>query len=102
MPKNSPKVVSPKANAGVVGNLEQSKPTLKGIVIEKSVTPSKDKSISESPNSKKGRAKPKLIYAVFLNPNKSADIPPRILPIPMAENNRIACHMLLFQEMGMA
>ena len=90
IPKNNAIVVIPKAKQCAFLNFETKRPTVIGIVILYSITPSRESIIIEFPNAKKGKETSKLRMDVFLYPILSAKTPPNILPIPINENSNIA------------
>lgn len=101
VPRKRPIVVKPKARPGVFCKAETSNARVIDMVMLKSATPIREIIIKLSPKSKNGKEPTTEIIAVFLNPILSDKIPPRALPTPIEQYNKIFSKTVLFQEVGM-
>lgn len=102
MPKNNPRVVIPKANPGLFFITLSNMPKHMGMVMEKRKTPIMDTNIRSFPMSKKGIQEREEKIPTLFEPKRSLKYPPIALPSPMVKKRKKACHMVLFQDIGMA
>jgi len=100
VPKKRPIVVSPKASPGVSFNIDTNNPRVIDIVILNNRTPIRDTSIKLLPINKNGNASSILLIATFFIPNESDNIPPKALPTPIVQNNKIVWMVVLFHDVG--